>query len=658
MIEKINRLFDGKYRVTHTLGHGGMGDVYLAENKVLGTKWAIKTISKTSGTDFDLSAEPNILKKINHPALPRIVDIAEDDEYLYIIEDFIEGEALDKKLTHIPKFDEATVLEWTKQLCNIFHYLHNLKPNPIIYRDLKPGNIIISSDNTVKLIDFGIAREYKVGSGSDTTYMGTRGYAAPEQYGMGQTDARTDIYSLGVTMYHLLTGKSPNEPPYEFKQLRRLDPSLSEGIEYIVNKCVQNNPDNRYSNIVELFSDLENIYTFNSYYKRKKRSQKIKLFTEGIALIACVALCTVSALNISKERGTYYSSLIEKGYSLLDQYDIKKAEEYFDEAVKTDKNNPEAYMGKAQILLKQGRTEDCLSYLNSVAETIPEAQSLAEFNYLVGSVMYLELDYEQALIYIEKAYESETYNEDYTRDLAVCYAKCGDIEKADELLKTIPVGGDSDDILNFIKGQILLAKDKPYDAITNFKKVIAITDDEELKKRAYIEASYIYKDLRHDDEDALDHEIELLEEAVKVLDAEDDMILTECMAEAYFTAQQYDLALIKFNRLLELGYARPHIYTNLAIIYHQTGDFNNAMSILEAMREKYPDNYQCYLRFTYLYIDIELSKPESNRNYSKAVENYKLTVKFAPEGKNTQDIIPLNALMRDLKDGGWIDENF
>lgn len=655
MIEKINTLFGGKYRVLDILGHGGMGAVYLAENTTLGTKWAIKTISKAADSDFDLLAEPNILKKINHPALPRIVDIAEDSEFLYIIEDYIEGESLDKQLTHIKKFDEATVLEWAKQLCNIFHYLHNLKPNPIIYRDLKPGNIIISSDNTVKLIDFGIAREYKAGSGSDTTYMGTRGYAAPEQYGTGQTDARTDIYSLGVTMYHLLTGKSPNEPPYEFKQLRRIDSSLSEGIEYIVNKCVQNNPDNRYSNIVELFSDLENIYTFNSYYKKKKRGQRIKLLSEGIALVACVTLCTVSALNISKERVDYYSSLIEEGYNCIDQYNIKQAEEYFDEAVKTDKKNPEAYMGKAQIFLKQGRTEDCLAYLNSVAESIPESQSLPQFNYLLGSVMYNSLDYEQALLYIGKAYEAEPYNEDYARDVAVCYAKCGNLEKAGEILKTIPEDGENDDILNFIKGQVYWAEDNTSKAIKCFKEVISITKDEDLKTRAYIELSNIYKERRHIDKDALKNQIAILKEAVTVLEDEDNFIITEALAEACFTAQEYDIAIIKFSRLLELGYERPYIYRNIAIIYQQTGDFDNAMSTLEIMREKYPDNYQCYMQFAYLYIEIETKKPEYERDYSEALECYELAVQFAPSGKNTSDMIQLTALIEELRDGGWID---
>ena len=298
----MQTLFNEKYKIIKTIGSGGMGTVYLAENVKLGTKWAVKAIPKKENANFDLLAEPNILKKLNHPALPRIIDIEQDEKNIYIIEDFIEGTPLDKQLQTKTSFDEATVIEWAKQLCNILYYLHSQKPHPIIYRDMKPSNIIVSADNVVKVIDFGIAREFKKDSGSDTSYMGTRGYAAPEQYGTSQTDARTDIYSLGVTMYHLLTGKSPNEPPYEFKPLRMVDKSFSEGIEFIVNKCVQNDPANRYQDTTELLHDLNNIHTFNSYYKKQKMAENIKLGSKCTALLLCLIMIFISGKFVMAER--------------------------------------------------------------------------------------------------------------------------------------------------------------------------------------------------------------------------------------------------------------------------------------------------------------------------------------------------------------------
>ena len=120
----MNTFLNGKYRKVKTVGSGGMGTVYLVEITALGTQWAIKAIRKKESDNFDLLAEPNILKKLNHPALPRIIDIDEDEENLYIVEDYIEGTPLDKQLGVKKKFDEATVIEWAKQLCDILIYLH------------------------------------------------------------------------------------------------------------------------------------------------------------------------------------------------------------------------------------------------------------------------------------------------------------------------------------------------------------------------------------------------------------------------------------------------------------------------------------------------------------------------------------------------------
>ena len=251
-------LFKDRYRFVRTLGQGGMGSVYLVENIKLGTLWVIKEISKKSDLRVDFLAEPNILKKLEHPALPRIFDILEDAESLYIVVDYIEGESLEKKLAEEGCFPEATVLEWAGQLCGVLDYLHEYKPNPIIYRDMKPANIILARSGALKLIDFGIAREYKANSENDTVYIGTRGYAAPEQYGAGQTGATADIYSLGVTLYRLLTGKSPNEPPYEIKPVRFFNQSLSRDIERIIIKCTRPNPLERYQSIKELAGDIDN----------------------------------------------------------------------------------------------------------------------------------------------------------------------------------------------------------------------------------------------------------------------------------------------------------------------------------------------------------------------------------------------------------------
>lgn len=254
---QVGDLFDERYSILKILGQGGMGTVYLAQNVNTESLWAIKEIDKEEISEFDLLAEPMLLKKLEHSALPKLFDILKQDGKLYMVSEFIDGISLDKKLKAEGKIAEEIVVDWAIQLCKALDYLHSLNPYPIIYRDMKPSNIIVTDSGILKLIDFGIAREYKPQAEGDTVYIGTRGYAAPEQYGTGQTSAASDIYSMGVTLHHLLTGKNPVEVPYALKPIRYFEGSLSREMEAIVLKCTRENPSERYQNALEVLGDLE-----------------------------------------------------------------------------------------------------------------------------------------------------------------------------------------------------------------------------------------------------------------------------------------------------------------------------------------------------------------------------------------------------------------
>lgn len=202
----IGSVIDGKYKILNKIGQGGMSVVYLAMNEKANKQWAIKEIRKDGVKDFQvvkqsLIVETDLLKKLDHPNLPSIVDIIEDDNTFLIVMDYVEGRSLEKELEEYGAQRQDKVIEWAKQLCDVLIYLHSRKP-PIIYRDLKPENIMLRPDGKVMLIDFGTAREFKERNVSDTVCLGTVGYAAPEQFGgQGQTDARTDIYGLGATLF-------------------------------------------------------------------------------------------------------------------------------------------------------------------------------------------------------------------------------------------------------------------------------------------------------------------------------------------------------------------------------------------------------------------------------------------------------------------------
>ena len=272
---EIGSLVDGKYKILNKIGQGGMSVVYLAMNERANKPWAIKEVRKDGVRDFEvvkqgLIAETEMLKKLNHPNLPSIIDVIDGDGTFLIVMDYIEGRHLESIVKEYGAQSQEDVIQWAKQLCDVLAYLHSRKP-PIIYRDMKPSNVMLKPEGKVMLIDFGTAREFKENSGADTTCLGTRGYAAPEQYGgHGQTDARTDIYCLGATLYHLLTGHNPGEPPYEMYPIRYWNPDLSSGLEEILLKCTQKNPDDRYQNCGELLYALEHYNELDMEYKRKQ----------------------------------------------------------------------------------------------------------------------------------------------------------------------------------------------------------------------------------------------------------------------------------------------------------------------------------------------------------------------------------------------------
>lgn len=395
-------VIDNKYEILKQIGKGGMSTVYLAMDKRLNKQWAVKEINKAVNDKNNevvvqsLLAEANLMKRLDHPSLPRIVDIIDNGRTIYVIMDYIEGESLDKILNTNGPQPQALVVEWAKQLCDVLSYLHNQKP-PIIYRDMKPANIMLKPEGKLKLIDFGIAREYKQNNMTDTVSLGTRGYAAPEQFGgMGQTDARTDIYCLGVTLYHLLTGQNPAEPPYELYPIRQWNPSLSSGLEYIVQKCTQLNPDDRYQNCDELMYALEHYDEMDENYRKKEKKKLTGFITvTAFSLVMFIAGIVFMFLSISENNRDYDSKI---NISTATDYNSKI--EIYKEAINLYPYRTEAYIKMLEAYSDNNKFSDKESnefmkyYNKSFAEKSSKfditSEGYATLNFKLG-VLYLYL---------------------------------------------------------------------------------------------------------------------------------------------------------------------------------------------------------------------------------------------------------------------------
>ncbi|MGI6057277.1 MAG: serine/threonine protein kinase [Bilifractor sp.] len=301
----IGQILDGRYEILKEIGRGGMSTVYMAVDVRLHKSWAVKEIRKRdskggdSVTVHSFMAEAEMMKKLDHPALPRIVDILDGRDSVCIVLDYVTGEALDRLLLREKRFPESRVMEWFLQLAEVLEYLHTQTP-PIIYRDMKPGNIIQTPEGHLKLIDFGIAREYKYTNTTDTVALGTNGYAAPEQYGHAQTDSRSDIYSLGMTIFELLTGISPGKDPYQYKYhpLRKIRPEITESTEKILNRCIAFSPEQRYQSCRELIFDLKHPERMISGVRRQQKMVTALFFlSAALSGIFCTGgfLCSIAA---------------------------------------------------------------------------------------------------------------------------------------------------------------------------------------------------------------------------------------------------------------------------------------------------------------------------------------------------------------------------
>jgi len=263
---QYGQIIDGRYRILKEIGSGGTSVVYLVADNHLNKNFAIKEIKKDDFINSgkiagDLIDEANIMNRLNHPLLPRIIDVIDRGQYVYVVMDYISGQPLNKVRELNRVIPEQYVVHWFKQLCEVLTYLHVANP-PIIFRDLKPSNIILTADGSIRLIDFGAAREFRrQQNNNESNNWGTKNYAAPEQVMYGIADARSDIYSLGVTMHHLLTGADPGDINNSLQPIRHYNPSFSPDLERIIDKCIKVRPEERYQNCRELYYDLASIDT-------------------------------------------------------------------------------------------------------------------------------------------------------------------------------------------------------------------------------------------------------------------------------------------------------------------------------------------------------------------------------------------------------------
>ena len=644
---EIGSLLDGKYKILNKIGQGGMSIVYLAMNEKANKQWAVKEMRKEKNRNYEvmkqsLITETNLLKELKHPYLPSIADIIENDDTIIIVMDYIEGRPLSDILLEEGTIEEDKVVEYAIQLCDVLDYLHSQNP-PIIYRDLKPANIMLKPDGKITLIDFGTARKYNYDSVSDTTCLGTIGYAAPEQFAgetLRQTDARTDIYNLGATMYHLLTGVNPSEPPYELYPIRRWDERLSNGLEKIILRATRKDPEKRFNDCKEMSYALQHFRDLDDSYIATQK-KKILLFAASLILSfsffsMAIVVNGMEKREISKVYNNYLSEAALKiasdgGENAVDANVLK----LFQDAINISPQSTEAYIRMLDYYCDLGQTRNGLMAISAmIASGRGDLGKNDDLMMKIGQIYFLgnskdtefNVDYGTAARYFEKVdtkkYPQAKYYSSLSRSLS-------------------EIGTDWN----------MIVKD-----MNNVDEYLNTEIDEEEKIEIYITLSKIYRAnafaIQKVGEKPFDKAMELLNKADEILKSPymdkdlKDKYLPEVyfgLADAYYRRGNVDIheksskddlyeAISYYEQYLTFATATQSILFEHRIgdIYRTLGEYNKAADEYNRLIEKYPDDATAYISLaTMLLMDMkdvntsvmiytkasELPDIESNSNF-------------------------------------------
>jgi tRNA A-37 threonylcarbamoyl transferase component Bud32 len=266
---QANTVLQRRYKILGVLGGGGMGTVYQARDlnfpevrKLVAVKEMLNPNTDPAlhaSTLKTFQREANILATLNHPAIPKIFDFFDQNDRVYLVMEYINGSDLETLLQKTKELPIEKIIEWSIDLCDVVDYLHT-QPKPIVFRDLKPSNIMIDSFGKIRLIDFGIAKIFDSGV-KKHTMIGTEGYCAPEQY-KGDVTTLSDVYSLGATLHHVLTRKDPRlEPPFSFgeRPIPDYNPNAPDLLIRVVEKALAFEPQNRFQTAADMKADLEKL---------------------------------------------------------------------------------------------------------------------------------------------------------------------------------------------------------------------------------------------------------------------------------------------------------------------------------------------------------------------------------------------------------------
>lgn len=428
-LECGSTILDGKYKILELIHQSGMANVYLVSDSGLNKTWCLKEIRKSEAGKnnveyYSLLQEANIMSKLNHSSIPRITTIQEDGDSLFIVMDYVEGLSIKNWLESKGKIRQDVVINWMKQICQVMMYLHN-REKPIFYRDMKPDNVMIQSDGSIKLLDFGISLVIEHEGQKITKALGTLGYAAPEQSHSGNVcDLRSDIYAMGKTMYYMLTGVNPRVVPKDRqKSVREMDPSISIGIEKIVEKCIAENPDDRYQSCEELYYALQNYNVLDTEYRVKAR-KKINTVLTLLIMSLFILLTSFIPLQLEKsQEEEKYTSLVEAAYQSGRVKD-------FEAAIDEKPDNLSPYLDyfnaiKVDGVFSKNEEKSLLGFINPILSDIKTQDQYGEIAFNIGKLYWFYYPDSKSGMTTSVRWFEDAYNSGYDKSASKVFYDLG-----------------------------------------------------------------------------------------------------------------------------------------------------------------------------------------------------------------------------------------
>lgn len=724
MIE-INQILNNTYKITEQLGSGGGGIVFKAYHMRLKKYVAVKLIKEEILGAVNERAEADILKRLKHEGLPQVYDFIIDGSDVYTVMEFIDGCSLFDEIVKRGKISYKQSLEWSKQICAAAAYLHTKKP-PIIHSDIKPQNIMITSEGKVCLIDFNISSVF---GGGIYTVGSSDGYSPPEQYiaradkvakfklnksanSHRETqllidndateiiddeteiisemqvdndktedshttdntiiDVRSDVYSIGAVMYSMVTGMKPCNSRKNVTPLKKIDANIPEAFIYIIEKAMSKEKEKRFSSAEEMLKALNNINKLDKRYKRMALRQEF-------AFIFCVALLAGSIISVIsgyRLMQTESADKLNEYISVFNEMNISEDYSEFDNvfssAVSEYPNSVELHYYKALMLYKNQNYDEAQIYinenlLNNISELSNEIQS--DIFFISADILFRQENYSEAAEYYKNAVEFNTESADIYRDYAISLARIGDNSNAENIMQTAVNKGLTKDGIFMVTGEIQFMNGEFSEAVDSLKSGIAISDNDTLKRNAYLLCSRAYKEqYSADNENIMFENISLLEGALLDLPQEMTMQIREYLAQAYIDYGEisgrddyFAKAVTLLEEMKPLGWSNYQTEMNIAVLCDRIGRTDNCKRVLLEMAEE-PDYelyyFTIYTRLAYCEADIQgkldaeqRDYTEFNEFYNSAENAYKI---YTENGNSDPEMDKLKQLRDELASLGWI----